>query len=64
MSPFEFIKTSIVFNGDVEKIFRVKKVTAGQVSCLLEMEGTRKHKVQDLWFHLQQPLKKSWEAEM
>lgn len=37
---------------------------AGQVLCLLNMEGARKQAVQDLWFYLQQPLKKSWEAEV
>lgn len=31
---------------------------------LIKMEGARKQVVQDLLFHLQQPLKKSWDTEM
>lgn len=64
MSSFELIKSSIAFNGNVGKFFCVKKVMAGHVLCLLKMEETRKRATQDLWFHLQQPLKKSCDTEM
>lgn len=64
MFSSEPIKSGIAFNRNVENIFCVKKVMAGQVLCLSKLEGARKQAVQDLWFHLQQLLKKSWDAEM
>lgn len=38
MTCSEFITGSIAFNENAEKICCVKKVTAGQVVCLLKME--------------------------